>query len=169
MSPEEWKKPRSLCLGAVLAALAAGVQISPLLIPLVGVSLSALSTIPIAFAAYLNPITGFLTYLTGGSLVLLWSFPQAVIFFFTSGLIGLSLGILMKRRCRLIVVACVPAFLLFLGSIAAAKLLGFPLLPWLTGQGRSMLIPIVMLGAFLYTSIWIPVLAALLSRLEKHF
>lgn len=168
MSLQDWKKPRSLCLGAVLAALAAGIQISPLLIPLVGVSLSSLATIPVAFAAYLNPVTGLLAYLVGGILVLLWSFHQAVILFFTSGLLGLALGILMGRRCPLVVVACVPALLLFVGTISAAKVLGFPLLPWLTGGGRVMLIPVILLAALIYTSIWIPVLAALLSRLEQH-
>ena len=167
MTHQDWRKPRYLTLGAVLAAMTVTIQISPLYLPLIGVSLSALSTLPVALSAYLHGVTGSLTFLVSGVILCFWSVPQALVFWLSSGLLGLCLGFLMKREYSLPVVVGISALALTLGVLFAGKLLGVPALPWLSGGKRAFLVPLLLASSLLYTFIWVPVLSVLLARLRQ--
>ncbi len=166
MNNREWKRPRNLTVGALLAALAVGFQASPLYLPFVGISFSSLSTLPIALAGYMEGMTGFLAYLVTGLMMITLSVPQALIFFLTSGLLGLCLGILMRRRVPFLVVVGLSALLLSLGILILGSLLGIPVLPWLTGAKRALLIPVTLFLTLLYSAVWVPVLAAVIVRIK---
>lgn len=167
MSRYEWKKPRNLTLGAVLVSITVIIQASPLYLPVVGISLSALSTLPVALASYYNGTTGFLTYLSAGVLLFFWNVPQAVIFLFSSGLLGVILGVLIRCKLPLITVITVPALVITLGIILAGTLLGIPVFPWLTGFEKIFILPVMLLCCVVYTSVWVPVLAAIITRLRS--
>ena len=168
MCAHEWKRPRNITAGALLAALGAVIQISPLYLPLIGVSLSALATLPVAIAAYLHGITGVLTFLISGVLICCWSLPQAVIFLCGSGLLGLALGIMLQKNCHFLIAATGGALLLTAGFLTAGALLGIPILPWLTGAARFLLTPVLFICSLLYSAIWVPVLKVLLGRLGPY-
>ncbi|MBZ4653046.1 MAG: hypothetical protein JG781_384 [Peptococcaceae bacterium] len=168
MNNREWKRPRNLTIGALLAALAVGFQASPLYLPFVGISFSSLSTLPIALAGYMEAMTGLLAYLVAGLIMITLSVPQALIFFLSSGLLGLCLGILMKSKAPFLVVVGVSAFLLSLGILILGSLLGIPVLPWLTGVRRALLIPVTLCLTLLYSAIWVPVLAAVIVRVKTY-
>jgi|GEM_PF-2301224 len=168
MSVHNWNRPRNITIGALLAAISVAIQASPLYLPLVGISLSALSTLPVAVAGYLNGATGVFTFLISGAILCFWSVPQALVFLFSSGLLGLCLGILIKKRYHFLFVAGICALVLTGGFLVVGKLLGIPILPWLTGTKRLMLAPVLLFCSFIYSAIWVPVLNAFLSRLEQH-
>lgn len=169
MITEERRKSRNLCFGALLAALAAIIQISPLYFPFVGISLSAFSTLPIAIAAYLKESTGAMTYLISSILIAFWSPPQAVIFLCISGLLGLILGILMKRKFSWYLVVGLSALSLLMGLFVVSKIIGLPVFPWLAGTNRIYFFPLVIFFSCLYSFIWIPILGALFNRLGHYF
>lgn len=168
MSRYEWKNPQNLTLGAVLVSITVIIQASSLYLPVVGISLSALSTLPVALASYYNGVTGILTFLAAGVLMLFWNVPQAVIFLFTSGLLGVILGILLRWRSKLITVVVIPALFLSIGVFLAGSLLGIPIFPWLSGLEKIFLFPVMVLFCTVYTSVWVPVLAAIIGRLRLH-
>ena len=168
MGTQDWKRPRNITAGALLAAFAATIQVSPLYLPLIGVSLSALATLPIAVASYLHPVTGALSFLIGGALVCCWSLPQAMIFLCGSGLLGLSLGIMLRNKFHYLIVAVTGAVLLTCGFLTVGALFGIPVLPWLVGAKRFLLAPVLFVCALVYSAIWVPVLKALLDRLGQH-
>lgn len=168
MDLQDWKRPRNITIGALLAAITVMIQISPLYLPLAGVSLSALATLPAALAGYLSAATGILTFLISATLVCCWSVPQSVIFLCSSGLLGLTLGIMLKKGLHYLIIACTGALILTCGFLAVGNLLGIPILPWLAGPKRYLLIPVLFLCSFVYSAIWVPVLKVLFARIEKH-
>lgn len=169
MQRENWRGSQNICMGAMLASLAVVIQSSPLYIPILGVSLSAFSTLPVALAGNLNIITGILVYIISGILVSLWSVSQALIFFCTSGILGLSMGVCMKKRLPLLAVIIFPAILLSLGISIVGCVLKIPILPWLVGEKRVFLVPVVLLCTLLYSSIWRPIISIILVKFREYF
>lgn len=167
MNRSTWKSAKSLTLGALLLAAAVMLQASAMYMAVVGVSVSGLSTLPVALAAYYNRISGLLAYLGAGMLLIFLNPPQGIIFMFSSGLLGLSLGILLRCRRELVTVVIVPSLLLCGGVFAAGGLLGVPVFPWLSGLGKVLMFPLMALCCLLYTAVWIPVLAAIIARLRS--
>lgn len=82
-----------ICICAVLTVFAVLFQSAPVFLPMAGMLLSPLATIPIALAAHGSISLGAASYFTAGA-ILLFIYPEeALIFFLTTGIIGLSLGI----------------------------------------------------------------------------
>jgi hypothetical protein len=165
---EDWKNPRQLIKGAFLAAVAFALQSASLYFPVLGASLSSLSTLPIALAGYLNINTGILAYIVTGLLLGLWSVPRALFFYCGAGLLGLSLGILMKRRVPFLYLVCLSGIIMALGLLCVSFFLKWPLLPWLQSDKRFLLIPIMLAWSTIYAAIWVPVLRGVLSRLKGY-
>lgn len=167
MEREDFKNPQNICRGAVLASLAVVLQVAPLLIPIIGVSISALSTLPVVLAVYSNVIIGILVYIVAGVLISFWSVPQSLMFIFTSGILGLSLGICMKKRLPFMVVVITSALLMSIGLLVVGGILKIPILPWLAGTKRVFLVPAILLSTTVYSTIWMLLIRALLSRMLK--
>lgn len=164
----DWKSPQQLIKGALFAALAFAVQMAPFYIPVVGVSLSSLSTLPITLAAYSNVHTGVLTYFVTGLLLCLWSMPRALFFCCGAGLLGLSLGIMMTRGVKILPLILVSGALLTAGLVLVSAIIDLPLIPWLQQDRRVFLIPLMFVWSSIYAAIWVPVLQALLARLKTY-
>lgn len=161
-------KTRRLVFGAVMTSLAIGIQIAPLYLPFVGISLSALSTLPLAVAGYLGIRTGLMTFGVSGVILLLFGVSYSFVFLFGSGLLGLCLGIMMQKKYPYPVIALLASFCLTGGVLLLGKLLGFPVLPWLMGEKRQFLMLVLSVSTFLYCSLWLPVLSVIIKRLEKY-
>lgn len=83
---------RSLSYCAVLTIFAVLFQSSPVFLPLVGMFFSPFATFPIALASYESKSLGVASYASAG-LILLFIYPEeALIFFLTTGIIGIPLG-----------------------------------------------------------------------------
>lgn len=161
-------KTRRLVFGALMTSLAIGIQIAPLYLPFVGISLSALSTLPLAVASYLGIRTGLMTYSVSGAILLLFGVSYSVVFLCGSGLLGLCLGIMMHKKYPYPVIALIASFCLTGGILLLGKILGFPVLPWLMGERRQFLMLVLSVSTLLYSSLWLPVLSVLIKRLEKY-
>jgi len=168
MSYKEWKSPRNIIMGALLAVLASVIQASNLYLPLLGISLSAFSTLFVALSGYLNIITGLLTYLVSAVILLSWGLPNALIFMCSSGLLGFCLGVLLKRGYQFYAVAVMSSVCLSCGILTAGYIIGVPILPWLVADKRMFLFPILLTGSFVYTAVWMGLLNYVLLRLKDH-
>lgn len=83
---------QTISTGGILTAIAVLFQSSPIFLPGIGLLLSPLATLPIAMGAIISTGLG-VTALYSATLVLLFISPQeAVIFLFTTGLLGIVLG-----------------------------------------------------------------------------
>lgn len=168
MLDDDWRNPRNITWGALLAAIAVVLQIMPLYLLIIGTSLSSLSTLPVALASYKQRNIGLLTYISSGIIIMCWSVPQAIIFLCSSGLLGLCLGYLIKENYPFVRILFSAALILALGILLAGEILGIPVLPWLGGAHRIVIIPAVFLCSFFYTGIWILVLKVALARFMKY-
>jgi hypothetical protein len=168
MDSADWKKPNQLIKGAFLAAAAFTLQSASLYFPVIGASLSSLSTLPIALAGYLNINTGILAYIVTGLLLGLWSVPRALFFYCGAGILGLCLGILIKRRVPFFYLVCLSGITMAFGLICVSSFLNWPLLPWLQQDKRFLLIPVMLVWSTIYAAIWVPVLKAVIRRLRGY-
>lgn len=168
MYNQDWKSPQQLIKGALFAALAYAIQMAPFYVPVVGASLSSLSTLPIALAAFLNVYTGVLTYFVTGLLLCLWSLPRALFFCCGAGLLGLSLGIMLKKGVKYLPLILVSGALLTAGLIFVSVIIDLPLIPWLQQDKRVFLVPLMLVWSTIYAAIWVPILRALLARLKIY-
>lgn len=99
-----------ITLGALFAALSALFQLIPFFFSEVLVLLTIFSALPIYIISRINPKTGILAYFVAGSLVMLLSVHEGLLFLCTNGMIGLSLGIccyFMKRRITICVISSI--------------------------------------------------------------
>lgn len=85
-------------LGGILTTVAVLFQSAPLFLPVIGLVLSPLSTLPVAIAAVSNISLGFTVFFSSVLIQAAFSFQETLIFFFTTGLIGLIMGILLYRK-----------------------------------------------------------------------
>ena len=106
---------RSMCYCAILTALAVLFQSSPVFLPLVGMVLSPLATVPVALAFYQSKSLGFASYIAAG-LILLFIYPEeAIIFFAATGIIGIPLGVYSQSVLKSVAIS---ASVLFAGMNA---------------------------------------------------
>jgi len=87
-----------VCLGGLSAAISVLLQSAPVWLPALGMALSPLSTVPVAFIASISPLTGFISFLGTGAMLCAVSIQEALIFIFSTGLLGLAVGMLIKRK-----------------------------------------------------------------------
>lgn len=101
--------------GGILTALTVLLQSAPLYLPLIGLILSPLSTLSLAIASAFNPLLGIIVFLSSGLLLLLISLEETLIFVFSTGILGLMLG-LFNNKNRLVAII-VSSLCLFIGLI----------------------------------------------------
>jgi len=86
-------KTRYLTLGALLAVVSAIFQCIPALFSEIFIFLTIFSSIPIYFMARKQPSIGILSYIVSFMLISTISPHENIIFLFTNGVVGLSLGL----------------------------------------------------------------------------
>ncbi|WP_233522650.1 YybS family protein [Peribacillus glennii] len=122
-----------LILTAVLSSFAAIFQSAGGYVPGIGFFVSAMTTLPIFFAAIVSVRHGFLSYFVTILLLLFIQPSELIIFSFTTGILGLVLGVsFYKPKTRFLVVFLAGATL-FIGIIAILFIFRFPVL----GSGVS--------------------------------
>lgn len=142
-----------LVISGLLAALAAVFQSAGGLFPGVGYLISPFSTLPIAVAACLSPVSGFFAYITAIGLLFMLQPGELFIFPFTTGLLGLAIGISMKVLKRRLPVVLLSGTALFMGICFVAFVLRFPIFGPSSAIGLSTL-SILISFSFFYSFLW---------------
>ncbi|WP_226037450.1 hypothetical protein [Aquibacillus saliphilus] len=158
-----------LVLGSVLGAIAALFQAAGLFTG-IGYLFSMLATGPIVLATILSIRIGFITYLLTTLLLVIIQPTEVVVFLFTTGLLGVGLGVGFKLLKRRLLVAITGAVSLALGMMILLYLLDFPVLgPSVTGEPSIS----IMLGIFsfclIYSWIWMHVTLFFIGKIDRNY
>ena len=155
-----------LIFSAVLSSIAAIFQSAGGYVPGIGYLISTMTTLPIFLAANVSFRHGFLSYFVTIILLLFIQPSELIIFSFTTGILGLVLGVTFyksKTRYGVVFLAGAP---LFIGIIAILFIFRFPVLG--SGVGTSFrlwLLLLIAICSFLYAWIAAEVCCFALKRL----
>lgn len=97
-----------ITLGAILATIAAMFQLIPNFFSEMFVLFTVFSALPIYIMSRINPKVGILSYLVADFIIILFSVHEGLLFLFTNGMIGLSLGIccyFIKRKSIICIIS----------------------------------------------------------------
>jgi hypothetical protein len=157
---------RSLCYCAFLTALAVLLQSAPVFLPLAGMALSPLATFPVALACFESKALGAASYAAAGLILLLISPEESLIFFFTTGIMGIPLGIYTRSFIKSIAVTM---GFLFGGMNALTFLAGVSIFGDMTPNASffSSLMPYLLFSAG-YAAVWTLIIKYLTKILAKR-
>ena len=149
-----YSKTMRLVIGALLGSIAVILQSAGVFTG-IGYILSMMSTAPLVLASLLSLKIGVMTYFVTVFLLAMLQPGELLIFLFTTGLLGLSLGIGLKCLKRSIFIIPFAAICLTLGISVLLYGFNFPILgPSVTSQFNSKLILIIFVFSILYSWIW---------------
>lgn len=147
-----------LLLTAILSSFAAIFQSAGGYMPGIGFIVSAMATLPIFLAAIISIRYGVLSYFVTIPLLLLLQPSELIIFPFTTGILGLALGIAFSKSKPRLFVVLTAGFTLFIGIIVLLYLFRFPVLgPAVATSFHFLSILIVAIFCILYA--WLAAVA----------
>lgn len=157
-----------LLLTAVLSSFATIFQSAGGYVPGIGFFVSALTTLPIFGATILSIRYGFLSYFVTILLLLFIQPSELIIFPFTTGILGLALGITVFKSKTKFAVILLGGASLFIGIIVLLYLFRFPVL----GPGVStsfQFLPLLVIAIFSISYAWLAAIACsfALNRLTR--
>jgi hypothetical protein len=154
-------KTRQLVLGALFTSLAALFQSA------IGIFISPLSTAPILFCFILSLPLGVITYILTNLILLIIQPSELIIFPFTTGILGMGIGVafyFFKQRLYIIISG---AILLTIGIITLLYVFKFPVLgPMISKDFSLSTTSFLFLFAFLYSWIWVELSLAYFKKLK---
>lgn len=89
---------RHISFGGILTAIAVLLQSAPVFFPAIGLLLSPFSTLPVMIAAIGQITMGFIVYFSTFIILLSIHLQEAIIFLFTTGLLGMIIGTFLFRK-----------------------------------------------------------------------
>lgn len=150
-------KTKKLVVSALLSAIAAIMQSAGALGG-PGFAVSALVTLPISIAAIYAIYSGVMAYTATLGLLIFLQPSEIIVFPFTTGLLGLSIGIafrFFKKRAAVIAFA---ALSLTIGICILLYGLNFPVLgPSVSSQFHLTTLPAIYAFSFFYSWLWVEV------------
>ncbi|PLS07084.1 hypothetical protein [Neobacillus cucumis] len=147
-------KNRKLVVGSLLGAMAAILQ-SAGLIGGVGYAFSIMATGPIVLATVTSIQIGLLTYAVTTFLLVILHPSEVLVFLFTTGLLGIALGIGFKLYKTRSMVSVLGGIALTAGILILLYLFHFPVLgPSISSKVSGTVIVGVLLFGLLYSWIW---------------
>ncbi len=153
-----------LVLGALLTSIAVIFQ-SLGALGGIGYAFSMLSTMPIFLAAMVSARIGMLSYLVSILLLLLLQPSELFVFPFTTGILGLSMGLSLRICKKTFLVPIISALSLGLGIFILIELLHFPILgPEVASVFKFPTLALLVAGSLLYSWMW----TKLSLRILKH-
>lgn len=164
-SPKQMKPAPIICYSAAMAAMAALLQSSMVLLPGFGQLLGAFSSFPIAFASLLHPASGLLTVVAAAVVVTMIHPVGGILLLLTTGPLGLMIGTTIRLRWPRALGILLSTLALFLGITFLTRLTGieaFNLLRLLDLQGGGIIIAICLL---VYTWLWFDLVEYIYLRL----
>ncbi|WP_242853066.1 hypothetical protein [Pseudobacteroides cellulosolvens] len=144
---------RFTSVGGLLTSLTVLLQSAPVFLPVVGLALSPLSTLPIALAAVFDISLG-ITVLFSSALILIMVSPQeAIILLFTTGILGAVMGTLLYRK-GIIVSILSSAIILSSGMIILTYIVG---VPGFGDLADTLSLPFTLLTFFIFSLIYVSI------------
>lgn len=163
-----YSKTMRLVIGALLGSIAVIFQSAGIFTG-VGYILSMMSTGPLVLASLLSLKIGGMTYITTTCLLALLQPSEVPVFLFTTGLLGLSLGIGLKYLKKSLYIIPFASLCLTLGIIILLYGFAFPILgPSVTSQFSSRVILGVFAFSLLYSWIWKELSISIFIYLNKN-
>ncbi|AEY67241.1 hypothetical protein Clo1100_3093 [Clostridium sp. BNL1100] len=145
---------RFICTGGILTAITVLFQSAPVFLPAIGLALSPLSTLPIAIAAVCNISLCFTVYFSSALILVIVSAQETIILLFTTGLLGIVMGILLFRKGMAISVIF-SSIALSLGMIFLTYIVGISAFADLAGKLSTPLTLLIFFSfSLVYASIW---------------
>ncbi|TCP29415.1 hypothetical protein EV207_11036 [Scopulibacillus darangshiensis] len=160
--------PKKVAITALLSGVSAIIQSAGGLIPAVGLFISPFATAPIILMMILTVRYGFVGYFLTIFLLFFIQPSEVIVFPFTTGLLGIGIGLsfhILNSRLSIILAG---AGALFAGILILMLGLRFPVLGpsvYLGAGLRTFLF--IALFSFLYSWIWVELSIFLLKRLRR--
>ncbi|WP_453991425.1 hypothetical protein [Bacillus nitroreducens] len=152
---ESASKTKRLVVGGLLGSLAMLLQSAGVFAGL-GYVLSMMSTGPLVIACLLSSRIGAMTYVVTIILLFMFQPSELLIFTFTTGLLGLSMGIGLKYLKKNIMIISFSALCLSLGIAVLLYVVKFSILgPAVMTDFNGMLLIGIYLFSFVYSWIWL--------------
>ncbi|WP_160723679.1 hypothetical protein [Bacillus sp. USDA818B3_A] len=168
ISVAEYQRNTKMVLGSLLGVIAAILQ-SAGLIGGFGYAFSMMATGPIALATIISAQFGMLTYIVTALLLLMIQPSEVLVFLFTTGLLGVALGLGFKWTRRIISVALAGGLALSIGILLLLVVFHFPVLgPSLSKNVNVQTILAVTSFSLIYSWIWMRVSLAGMRQINKR-
>ena len=158
------KHIKSIVICSLLSSIAVVLQTAPIYLPGLGIFLSPLSTLPIAIAAIISIPLGIYVYIASILLLLILNLQESIIFLFTTGLIGLLIGLIIFRK-GLFISICASSISLILGMIVLTYIISIPGFSLLFQETKFYIVIIIyVFFSIIYNSIW----NVIILKYRKH-
>ncbi|WP_442600200.1 hypothetical protein [Neobacillus sp. D3-1R] len=163
---KNYSKTNKIVLGSILGAMAGLLQSAGLFTG-IGYIFSTLATGPIILATILSVRIGLLTYLLTGILLLIIQPTEVLVFLFTTGILGVGIGLGLKHFKRTITVTSIGGLSLSIGIVLLLTLFQFPVLgPEWTEISVNLLLGILTFS-MVFSWIWIQVSLLCMKYLSR--
>jgi riboflavin transporter FmnP len=120
------KNLKLLTLGGLFSAFAAVLQLFPVFLTEAFIWISMLSAIPVYLIARKNPGMGVCCFITAAVITFMMSIHQFIFFVCTSGLVGLTLGILRFRFKNITCIVLLSSLFLTIAICFINYVIGIP-------------------------------------------
>jgi hypothetical protein len=158
---------RKVVYGSILACFASIFQ-SAGVIGGVGYFVSVLSTLPILIATIISLQTGFLTYIVALVLIAIIQPSELFIYPFTTGLLGLSMGLAFRYFKKGFLILFFSGVSLVLGILLILYIIQFPLLgPSMSSGMDTRTVAIIVLFSLIYSWIWMKGFILIVKKYDK--
>ncbi len=145
---------RFICIGGILTTITVLFQSAPVFLPTIGMTLSPLSTLPVAIAAASNIALGFTVFFSSALILVLVSVQETIILLFTTGLLGIVIGTFLYRK-GIIISILFSSIALSLGMLLLTYIVGISGFVDLTSSLSTPLIFLIFFTfSLVYASIW---------------
>ena len=160
-------KTKRLVLGAFLACLAAVLQAAGGFLPGIGYFISPFATLPILILAMFSLPVGVMSYFLTILLLFILVPTELNVFPFTTGLLGIGIGVAFSFFKKRVSIIFVGAILLTIGIISLLYIFRFPVLgPAISYSFSYLTTGGIFLFSFLYSWLWIEIGLFFFQRLK---
>lgn len=161
------KKTFRLILVSIFACIAAILQAAGGFLPGIGYFLSPLATAPILLCSMFSIPFGVMSYFLTMMLLFFLQPTELIIFPFTTGLLGLGIGIAFSIFQKRLSIIATGTMLLMVGMISLLFIFHFPILgPAVPHSFSFHTTGWIFLFAFLYSWLWVEIALIMIKRLK---
>ncbi|PFJ16881.1 hypothetical protein COD67_05325 [Bacillus cereus] len=158
----------NLVITALLSTLAAMFQSAGGFMPGIGYLISFLATVPIFLVTCLSIRQGILSYILTMFLLFIIQPSELIIFPFTTGLLGIAIGLAFFQLNKRILVISFSSICLFTGIMVILYVFRFPVLgPTVDTTMDSKVIAIIFILSFFYCCLFVELCRIFLNRLYR--
>lgn len=169
ITTEQYSHTIKLVLGSVLGAIAALLQAAGLFAG-IGYVFSMMATGPIVLATILSIRIGLITYIVTTLLLVIIQPTEVLIFLFTTGILGLGLGLGFKLLRKKLLVTLTGMITLAIGIMSLLFLFQFPVLGPTVGTDANISMALgILFFCYIYSWIWMRVSLLIMRRMEKQY